>query len=202
MELPVYEKLLSPEELLRSRRFFKAEDRDRYIISRAILKQLSGLYINTAPESIEIVRDQNKKPIIKDFEHLHFNISHSGNCVAFAFSGSSVGIDVEFINNDFDYKPIAAICFTDSEINFAEESNKPADEFFKLWTRKEALLKATGEGLHDDMNKLNCLNDPFSSDITDTDYDSYRINTFEIAKNYIASIAYSYPEKKLRFYEK
>ena len=196
-QLESYENILQPEELARTSSFFKREDRERFVIGRGVLKHLSGLYLNSFPQLIEIVSDQNKKPIIKGCENLHFNVSHSKNYIVFAFSHYEIGIDVEYINDEFDYKPIAKECFTKNEIQYLEESDKPVKEFFKLWTRKEALLKATGKGLSDDMNKIDCLNQTCVSTIRDPGYDNYTIESFEIEKDYVGGIAYKDSEKKL-----
>jgi len=197
-QLEFYTKILDSEELLRASKFFRNEDRERFIICRAVLKKLTGLYLKRTPELIKIIPDSNKKPVIKDYRHLHFNVSHSAECIVFAISDSTVGIDVEYINDNFNYGLIAQSCFTIAEINYINESCHPVNEFFKLWTRKEALLKADGKALNDSMNTLNCLNDFYESDIKY--FNNYIINSFEIEKNYIASIAFNYPEKELTFY--
>ena len=100
-KLPEYEQILQPEELSHASRFFKPEDRKKFIVGRGVLKQLSGIYVASAPELICIVRDENKKPVLKDYRHLHFNISHSKDCIVFAFSHCATGIDIEYLNNDF-----------------------------------------------------------------------------------------------------
>lgn len=200
-QLQSYEKILQPQELARTSRFFKIEDRERFVIGRGVLKHLSALYVNLAPELIEIISGQNKKPIIKGYGHLHFNISHSKDCIVFAFSNSGIGIDVEYINEDFNYKPIIKNCFTNNEIQYIEESDKPVKAFFKLWTRKESLLKAAGKGLIDDMNKLECLEQTCVSEMAGLRYDNYRIDSFEIERDYIGGISYNSSGKTLSIYE-
>lgn len=190
-KLPVYKNFLNPVELLRSSRFYKAADRERYIISRGALKQLLGQYIHSTPEQIEIILDENKKPIVKDYSHIHFNISHSKNCIVLAFSDKNIGIDVEYIDAGFNYNPIAEACFTDAEMKFMQKSANPLEVFFMLWTRKEAFLKADGKGLHDDMNKVNCLNQCYSSG---------QIVSFETDESYVAGVAYKCSQNKLLFY--
>jgi len=199
-KLSVYKKILSSEELLRSSRFYKAEDRERYIICRGALKQLLGQYLQTLPERIEIILDKNKKPVLKDRLQLHFNVSHSRGSIALAFSDNNIGIDVEYIDNNFDYKPIAKACFAMAEMDCLRESCNAAEEFFKLWTRKEAFLKANGKGLNDDMNQLNCLGELHEKQIAAPGYESYRIDSFKIEENYIAAVAYNCSREKLRFY--
>lgn len=200
-KLSFYTNLLDTEELLRAARFFRREDKERFIICRGALKQLLGSYLQTKPHTIKIILNEQKKPVIKDSPYLHFNISHSQKCIAFAISDSSVGIDVEYINENFEFHAIAQTCFTITEMLSLNENCNPAYQFFKIWTRKEALLKADGKGLNDDMNKSDCLNDCSVNEIAGSGNDTYTINSFEIDKNYIAGIAYSGREKKLRFYD-
>ncbi len=199
-QLDIYTKILDSEEILRASAFYKNEDRERFIICRAVLKKLLGLYLKRSPELIKIIPGQNKKPVIKDDRYLHFNVSHSKDCIAFAVADTDTGIDVEYMDENFNYHSIEEMCFTPAEINYIKESSIPVNEFFKLWTRKEALLKADGQGLNNDMNKLNCLKDFHVSEIKGSHYNNYVINSFKIEKNYIASIAYNCPEKELTFY--
>lgn len=199
-QLDIYTKILDAEEILRASKFYKKEDRERFITGRAVLKKLLGLYLKRSPELIKIIPDQNKKPVIKDYRHLHFNVSHSKDCIAFAIADTNVGIDVEYINDNFNYSLIAQSCFTIAEINYIKESFIPVNEFFKIWTRKEALLKADGKGLNDDMNALNCLNDVSQSDITSSGLSNYIIHSFELEEDYVASISHNCPEKELTFY--
>lgn len=200
-KLNSYTNLLNAQESLRALRFFKAEDRERFIICRGALKQLLGRYLNSAPETIVIVADDRKKPFIKNDQCLHFNVSHSKKCIVFAISNSNVGIDVEYISEKFNFHPVAQTCFTPAELNSLKESCNATYQFYKIWTRKEAFLKAIGKGINDDMNKSDCLNDCSVNEIAGSGNDTYTINSFEIDKNYIAGIAYSGREKKLRFYD-
>lgn len=85
------------------------------------------------------------KPFLVNDENIHFNISHSENCVAAAVGNTRVGIDLQHI---VPYRHSAAkrIC-TQDELQRVQESLNPAAELTKLWTQKEALVKMTGDGL-------------------------------------------------------
>ncbi|MBO7051760.1 MAG: 4'-phosphopantetheinyl transferase superfamily protein [Prevotella sp.] len=89
--------------------------------------------------------------------NLNFNLSHCKRAVACVISDDGkVGIDVECLGR---YKPqLAEYCMSDEELRQIAEANDPDGEFTLLWTRKEALLKMTGEGITDDMK--NCLTSP------------------------------------------
>ena len=81
------------------------------------------------------------KPYLQDYPDFHFNISHSGEFTALALSDSQVGVDIEKLR-DINLK-IADRYFTDDEKAYVKDNKS----FFYIWTRKEAYLKMTGEGL-------------------------------------------------------
>ena len=89
--------------------------------------------------------------------NLNFNLSHCKRAVACVISDDGkVGIDVECLGR---YKPqLAEYCMSDEELRQIAEADDPDGEFTLLWTKKEALLKMTGEGITDDMK--NCLTSP------------------------------------------
>jgi 4'-phosphopantetheinyl transferase len=107
----------------------------------------------------DFVRGEHGKPEVNlNVNHnLNFNLSHCKRAVACVISDDGkVGIDVECLGR---YKPqLAEYCMSDEELRQIAEANDPDGEFTLLWTKKEALLKMTGEGITDDMK--NCLTSP------------------------------------------
>jgi len=113
---------------------------------------MSG-YLNCPPA--ELVFDHNRygKPVLLDntpTNQVEFNISHSAGIALFAFVWNRrIGVDVEYLRDNFDHLKLAARFFSSHEI--AALSSLPNDEikagFFRCWTRKEAFVKAHGEGL-------------------------------------------------------
>lgn len=99
---------------------------------------------------------EHKKPFIRG--GCHFNISHSGNLVVVAFSNASVGIDIEAEKN-VEMESLISY-FHPDEVEHFRNSEDQLSEFYFLWTRKEALLKAIGIGLLDGLDKRNCLISP------------------------------------------
>lgn len=88
------------------------------------------------------------KPFLKDYSYVYFNVSHTGEYVGCIFNTSKVGLDIQKEVN-FDVHDIAKNCFSREEYLFLLKSKKFENEFIKLWTRKEALCKAKGEGLNE-----------------------------------------------------
>ena len=144
---------LSEDERARANRFVFAHDRDRFIMARGLLRQLLGERLGIAPKDIEFRYNQFGKPELADQcggNALRFNVSHSEDFVIFVFArGRQVGADIEAIRPLPDADEVAARCFSPREIDAyrdLDEAMKPRG-FFNCWTRKEAFVKAVGEGL-------------------------------------------------------
>ncbi len=147
------EGLLSADELQRAGRFRFARDRDHYILARGLLRVILGLYAGTAPESLCFVYNAHGKPALAaGFAEpaLSFNLSHSGDLVLYAVTaGRVVGVDVEQLRPELATAEIAERFFAPRERDALQAL--PAElrtrAFYDCWTRKEAYIKARGEGL-------------------------------------------------------
>jgi 4'-phosphopantetheinyl transferase len=147
--LSTLQALLSSSEVSRANRFRFWRHRRRYIAGRGILRILLSRYLDQAPAEIEITYSKYNKPFLHN-SNLQFNLSHSQDTALFAFClGSDIGIDLEEIRAISDAEGIAERFFAPTE--FACFQSLPDDEkneaFFACWTRKEAFIKAIGEGL-------------------------------------------------------
>ncbi len=150
------EATLADQERERARRFIFERDRDRHVAARGILRDLLGKYLRRAPESVEFVYGPFGKPDIASAAsrpEIRFNLSHSHGLVVVAIGRKrEVGIRCRV-----DPGPISACKRGDSEAHYfsAKESDElsklPAEVrtegFFLCWTRKEAYIKAKGDGL-------------------------------------------------------
>jgi 4'-phosphopantetheinyl transferase len=145
--------LLSIDEQQRAARFHFARDRQNYGATRALLRSLLGAYLQASPRELSFQYSDKGKPGL-DSRHygrrLVFNVSHSGDFALLGFSSrNAIGVDIEKIRVDFDSRAIAERFFSAREQK--ELSQIPADQqhraFFRCWTRKEAFIKAIGEGL-------------------------------------------------------
>jgi 4'-phosphopantetheinyl transferase len=145
--------LLSEAERARAARFAFDRDRRRFIVGRAQLKRLLAARLGIPPESVEVVYGAHGKPALAPHlaeSNLHFNVSHRDGLAVYAFSRKgAVGIDVEAIRPIPDGDRIASRFFSRHE--YASWSSlaaaaKPVG-FFNCWTRKEAFVKALGDGL-------------------------------------------------------
>lgn len=126
--------------------------RVRYIINRAILRLILSNYLGIHPRQITLFYNSKGKPsLIPEINriNLHFNLSHKYDYTVYAFSLGLVGVDLEKMGEKKGVLAIAKRFFTIQEYDYLGKL-KPQDaivEFFRLWTAKEAYLKAIGEGI-------------------------------------------------------
>jgi 4'-phosphopantetheinyl transferase len=144
---------LSIEERRRAARFEFDRDRRRFIVARGRLRELLALRLMTHPRKVELVCASNGKPSLAQSPGVadwRFNVSHSGEMAVYAFSvGQEVGIDVEAIRQVPDADAIVAGFFSRHEqaAYLALDPGEKMLGFFNCWTRKEAFVKALGDGL-------------------------------------------------------
>jgi 4'-phosphopantetheinyl transferase len=143
--------ILSPDERERAARFHFDLDRRRYLVGRGVLRMLVGHSLGIPAVTVRFDYSAFGKPNVAAYGRpLQFNLSHSGELVLVAMTlGRAVGIDVERIRTDMAVDPIAAQFYsaTESRTLSALPEHMRCDAFFACWTRKEAYLKASGDGL-------------------------------------------------------
>jgi 4'-phosphopantetheinyl transferase len=151
--LHAWTEMLSPSERERARRFHFEQHRRRFIVGRGVLRSLLGRYLEADPCEIELGVGAFGKPMLAGrFEGnaLQFNVSHTEDLALLAFTrAGQIGVDVERVRPLEDAGELVARFFSRRENaafqRLAAELQPAA--FFSLWTRKEAWLKATGEGI-------------------------------------------------------
>jgi 4'-phosphopantetheinyl transferase len=145
---------LSSDERLRADRFAFERDRRRFIVARAWLRRLLAERLGLQPEAVEFAYGPRGKPALAPHlasSHLRFNVSHSEELAVCAFArGREMGIDVEAVRALEDADAIAERFFSARE-NDVYRALAPREKplgFFNCWTRKEAFIKAVGDGLY------------------------------------------------------
>ena len=145
--------VLSENELKRADSFIFDRDRNLYMAARARLRRLIGARLGIRPEAVEFDYGSNGKPALARrplSEDLRFNIAHCEDVAVYALSyGREIGVDVEAICDLPDSDRVAKHCFSAFEnkaYSRLNEKLKP-EGFFNCWTRKEAFVKALGDGL-------------------------------------------------------
>ncbi|MFL2840480.1 MAG: 4'-phosphopantetheinyl transferase family protein [Pseudohongiellaceae bacterium] len=151
--LEKYKALLNSEEKKRLERFVFPKHKKQFLITRALLRSVLGQYFDRAPESLVFARNAYGKPKIGSFEKswpISFNLSHTNALSVLAVTRENeLGVDVEYINRKVDSLKLANRYFSTLEYNdlSALNARQLDDWFFKLWTLKEAYIKAYGMGL-------------------------------------------------------
>ena len=152
--------LLSDAERQRAERFALDRDCRRFIVARGRLRELLATRLAVRPESVELAYGQRGKPALAPLfadSGWRFNVSHSGEVAVYAFArGREIGIDVEAVRTLRDSDSIAARFFSPQE-NAAYQALSPAEKdigFFNCWTRKEAFIKALGDGLYHPLDRF------------------------------------------------
>lgn len=171
---------LSAQERQRAARFFFERHRRRYVVARAMLRELLGARLGLRPGAVELAYGGNGKPRLANGA-LNFSVSHCDEVALFAFSKScEIGADIEALRPIRAADSIAAHFFSRRE-NQAYRALPPRERllgFLQCWTRKEALAKGIGVGLATPPQKL----DPAAAP-------GWRVHSFIPLRGFIAAIA-------------
>lgn len=191
---------LTPAEIEKVYKYKFDKDRSRFIVGRALLRKMLGNILDFDPYQIKIESDNYGKLFLSNQEqlHLHFNLSHSEDYIIYAFCfKDEIGIDIEIIDSSINHLEIAKNYFSANEIAYLENSNdqnRRVEEFFRIWTRKEALLKAMGIGLLFDFKEIDVTNDSINLSqikIPSTRLKNWTINDIFIHNQFKVAVAYS-----------
>jgi 4'-phosphopantetheinyl transferase len=192
-----YHPLLSPDEIKRAERFIDANVRERFIIGRGMLRQILSQYINIPPEDIAFIYGTKGKPHLLNHP-IHFNLSHSYDMLMLAVSPDKViGADIEYQRPMDNMATVARMNFSPYEqsVFFNLPDDEKVDAFYALWTRKEAYIKAVGDGfalplsgfditLDDHPRLLRSLND---------DVNQWHFSPVAVGKSYSATVCMTAP---------
>jgi len=141
---------LDQVELARADRFHFERDRWRFIAGRGLLRQILASYLDLAPNAVRFGYTGNGKPYLLPHSELHFNVSHSAETLVVAVARDrQLGVDVEVLPLDAADDGVAKLVFCAPE-RAALEAADPTESsqvFARLWTRKEAYIKADGRGM-------------------------------------------------------
>lgn len=142
--------LLSDDEKDRSERLVHFMHRKRFIAAHGFMRSVIARYVQQPAESLQFAKGNHGKPFLVNNIGLHFNLSHSQDIAMLAVARCDIGMDVECINRKHEWQKIMHRFYTESEqqkiLALAEPLQQRA--FYQVWTRKEAHMKVTGQGLH------------------------------------------------------
>ncbi len=173
---------LSTNENLQATKYHQQKDSFAYSWRHHLLNTWLGHYCNKPFELLKIKTTKTGKSYLETLP-FHFNISKSTSFVAFAFGPHPVGVDIETLQDSKPFTPIADQHFHEKEqAILAEEPSSRS--FFAIWTKKEALLKANGSGINDNLKNLDT-----TSESHQIDSKIYLLETFT-NDEFIVSLAY------------
>jgi 4'-phosphopantetheinyl transferase len=151
-QLGAFEKLLTRDERARAGRVRQGDRRAGFIVGRGHLRVLLGQVLGCRPDAVPIVDGRGEKPRLDETAQarVRFSVAHSAQLVLCALAmDHDIGVDVEHEDDAVEWEAIAARVFTAAERAALGALHPDARRgaFFDGWTRKEAVIKATGEGL-------------------------------------------------------
>ncbi|HMD49303.1 MAG TPA: 4'-phosphopantetheinyl transferase superfamily protein [Bryobacteraceae bacterium] len=201
------ERVLDAEELNRAARFRFNHLRESFVVSHGALRTLLGRYLNVPPAEVRFVYGSKGKPALALQSNIEFNMTHSGGLAVIALTlDREIGVDVEQIRSMPDRQAIASRFFCAEEA--AEILSLPEAEreraFYCCWTRKEAYIKAIGDGLSTPLDEFRVTVQPgeparFVHIARDTEAaEAWMLHDLRLAPDYAAALAYRDRERPLR----
>jgi 4'-phosphopantetheinyl transferase len=202
--IPELKGILSAEERARADRFHFEKDRHQFIESRAALRHILSQYLKVEPESLTYSLTGHGKPGLSNSD-VRFNLSRRDGLALIALAkGREIGVDVELVRPDLDLWEIAEVSFSESELKTLRAVPQ-ADQvagFYNCWTRKEAFIKAIGEGFSfplkqfdvsltpgDPAKLLAIRQDPISPEAS-AEADRWTLQEIPVPDGYAAALAF------------
>ncbi len=196
-----FRSLISHDELMKSDRYRFQDNREEYIIARGLLRHLLGSYLGESPRSLRFFYNPYGKPALSNEageNRLTFNLSHAHGYVLYVFTrGREVGIDVERVRAEAAHDGVAERFFSKKEVSTLRTLPRHAQPigFFNCWTRKEAYIKARGEGLTIPLNQFDVSLVPgkpaalLESRVDPADTSRWTLKSLDMGTQYIAALA-------------
>jgi 4'-phosphopantetheinyl transferase len=201
-----FEMTLSPDEKARAERFHFPRDKNAFVATRGILRELLGRYVGRAPTELVFDYGDRGKPSLRGTasQPVQFNVSCSHGLALMAFAvGRSVGIDVELVRPDFAGVEIAERYFAPREIEElkALPTSSLAEGFFLCWARKEAYVKARGEGLQIPLKSFRVSLTPGQPErLESADSARWSLHAITADTNYVGALVVEGKEARIRYW--
>ena len=197
--------LLSEAERARVERFSFRRDADRYTLAHGILRQILGLYAKVPPEDVQFAIAAQGKPALQNNSKLRFNLTHSEDVVLYALSWDrELGVDVECQRDKPGNREIVNSYFSRNEQAEFEGLEPELQEtaFYLGWTRKEAYIKARGEGLHANLKSFDVSLTPEKPFLlTSEDANRWGLYSFCPKPGFVAALVVEGKNFKIRHWE-
>jgi 4'-phosphopantetheinyl transferase len=198
---------LNEEEQRRAARFHFQRDRTRFLASRAILRRILARYLDTTPEGIHFGYAPGGKPFLLEHRDLHFNLSHAEDLLVVGVARDRpLGVDVERVPCDDVVDSVSRLaCSPPERRAFQSLAAAEGRRFFaRLWTRKEAYMKADGQGMSLRLDHIDVSTSPYRMRLLDDSCDQWlesaqwTLRSFSVRPGYAAALAAEGQEVILR----
>jgi 4'-phosphopantetheinyl transferase len=174
---------LSDDELERAGRLKFERDRRRFIVARGWLREQLSARLGQRPDEVKLASGGRGKPFVVDDPELRFNVSHCEDLAVLAFGrGREIGVDVEAVRPLPELDALAVRIFSPREYQAyaALEASQRASAFYRTWTRKEAYVKALGEGFYLALDRI---------DVSQLQ-SGWQIESFNPAAGFVAAVVW------------
>lgn len=143
-------KYLSVEECEKLKKITSESRQREFVSGRLLLRHLLAQHLDCAAHELKLELAASGKPFCSHPKSPYFSISHSNNYVAVALCSEEVGVDIERVKPERNFDLIAQNYYSDSEnkqLKLIKDNKSKLDYFYQLWVLKEAIVKASGQGL-------------------------------------------------------
>lgn len=193
---------LAPEERARALAISLASARAKFLVSRGVLRRLLGGLLGRRPQDVVLHYEPRGKPFLAGTsgagDDVHFNVSHSGERALVALArGRAVGVDIEWMRPRPEALRLARRFFSPAEV--AELQMLAPEEclraFYRCWTRKESLVKASGKGIAGSLRQFSVSTADNAESIAVSfapawrDGAAWRVQSVDAGEGYCAAVA-------------
>ena len=198
---------LDEDERARAHRFRFARDRRRFELAHGLLRHVLARYLDLPPGSLVLSRGLHGKPGLAGMP-LQFNLSDTKDSVLIGVSRATpIGVDIETLLREVDHEAVGLHYFTPQEVAAIRAQGPGAKELFLLyWTRKEAVLKASGVGIMEDLRSLRVDRPHHQASIRHPEClrmaaAAYHVNSLRPSPTHLISLAMPEPIEAVRLFD-
>ncbi|AFZ00727.1 4'-phosphopantetheinyl transferase [Calothrix sp. PCC 6303] len=203
-QIKQFAKILSEDERGRAEKLYFQQHRQRFVVGRGILRTILGRYLDVAPQEVKFDYEAFGKPVLSaEFSDrkIWFNLSHCQSLALCAVSRDRpIGVDLEYARPITDVLVLAQQFFSASESALMRSlpPHQKQQAFFRIWTCKEAYLKATGAGISQ-LQKIEITLTPGES--AKLNVPDWRLLEISAGRNSIAAVAVPGTAANLRYWQ-
>lgn len=193
--------LLSPEETKFAARHHFVKDLREFVVTRAVLRQILARYTGQSPAGLIFESSPSSKPALQGAGSPHFSVSHCSDLALLAFARFRIGIDVEQVRPGNFWQEMIGQYLSPQEHAYLEAlpARSRTSALFRVWTRKEAVLKAVGTGLLYPPHQVNVLPENKEPSTVNLLGRNWFVRQLSAPERYAAAAAIEAPDCKVKW---